>query len=106
MQLIVMADGIRLSRKLSGYAQRCLSAALGRMASQVERVTVRLAADPTSGGTLRRCQILLALPGSIAIRAAGVGATLTAAIPDAAGRVAAAMQRRLQRRTETGLALS
>ena len=81
------------------YIARKLGMKLGKFASSIERITVRLSdANGPKGGDDQRCQIKVVLSGLPSVVVDGIDSTLPRTIDRAIDIVAYAVRRRVQRR--------
>lgn len=103
MRVHVFAQNVALAPSLSEFIERRLGFALGRFASDVTRVVVRLQdMNGPRGGIDQRCRIDASIAPCVLKTAEGKGANAEAAICQAVNRIASAVRRVLARRRVRG----
>ncbi len=99
MQVHVVAKNVTVAPSVAEFIERRLGFALGRFASRVIRVVVRLRdINGPRGGIDQQCRIAATVTPSAHKTAEGRGASVEAAICQAAERIACAVRKDLTRR--------
>ncbi len=99
MRVHVSAKNVRVAPSLSEFIERRLGFALGRFASQVIKVVVRLHdLNGPRGGIDQRCRIDASVAPSVRKTVQGKAASLEAAICQAVDRIACVVRKDFARR--------
>ncbi len=99
MRVRVFAKDVAVTPSVEGLIERRLGFALGRFASQVNEVAVRLEdVNGPRGGIDQHCRIDASVRPSAYKRAEGKGGSVEAAICQAVDRIAGAVRKDLARR--------
>ena len=100
-QLLHVGRGLELSEGLQEHVSRRLEFAIGRFATRIRRVRVRLAdVNGPRGGVDMQCRIDVALDGLEPIVITELAEDLYVAIDSACDRVGRVVARRVERQTE------
>ena len=101
MQLNVRSRGIEVTSALTDYCSNRIATHLGRFASEVEKVTIRIDdLNGPRGGIDKRVQIHLVLRRAPAINVEVAKADVWAGIDNVTSRVGACVARNLKRRSQ------
>ena len=98
MKPTIVANGVKLSRRLREYVSRRLSLAFGRKQYGIQAVKVRISdQNGPKGGVDKHCQIHLTLPGLPPVVVTEKGRDIASMVDQAAHRAAQATDRLLSK---------
>ena len=99
MKLMIAGRGLKLRQDFQEYADRRLRFALGRFASEIDRVDVRLSDENgTRGGQDKRCRIVARLHAAGPIVVDDLDGDLRTVLDRAADRMGRSVARSLERK--------
>ncbi len=99
MRLLIAGRGLKLREDFQDYADRRLRFALGRFASEIDRVDVRLSDENSArGGPDKRCRIVAKLRSVGPVIVDDLDGDLRTALDRAADRMGRTVARSLERK--------